>query len=654
MGLDALNSFIDDNQLGAQPTPPPLSFGDEAIDFGRTFVGQGALLGFGDELEAKVESWFSDTPYEEIVTRIRTELKSFEERNPGTAITAEILGAIAPTVYMVMTGGGTPVAASNTARLGSKMLSMGSKFKSAAPIAMAESAVYEVGKGEQGIAEDIKRAPEGAAWGLAGTAAATPLLHGAQIGIDKVMSAVRSKFGDKYANVVVRQLQDMVKETGKTVGEILTDIQAGRLLADNKTLAHALSSIFGEGGEVKKYLAEKSSERAIETRGGLRDVMKESVLGPDANVDSAYATYMKGQGEIQEGTSEAYKQAYKQADELPPEMINELMESLKRVPTAQDVLSTINTSKGNIVPYFKFNEAGELIMNRKPTLEDAEEVYRAIRDHKTGVNEADIQLGNVARDLKSKLNQLSPQLKEARIGFKILKTNQDAFELGSNSLTKNAEEVKWHFDTLMQESQSSNKEKARVAIEKLKAFRTGVMNAIENKLTMGGGASAIAGDADMKLPAIIRTVFPGQDIDAIMRKADIAESAQTMKNKVAAGGTGGGSDTQGRLASQARRESQGIAQGDSFTRVAITRAIDFAIDKIAPKMDDKGRMEVAKIIYSKNPDVVKKALTGEGESGAILQQQVNDAITALGYFGMPGAVATQPSEGIMDQLGIGQ
>jgi hypothetical protein len=643
-------------EKGIIPSPVEdvdVSFGDEMIDFGRTFVGQGALLGFGDELEAKIQTLFQSRPYEVILAEIRKDLKSFEERNPGTAITAEILGSIAPTALMVMSGVGAPSAAANTARVGSKMLSMSQKFKAAAPIAMGESAIYEVGKGEEGIAEDIYRAPEGAAWGLAGTGIATPVLHGAQVGLDKIMSAIRGKLGDKVSNVVIKQLNDLVKETGKSVGEIITDIQAGRLFAENKTLAHAISTIFGEGGPVKKFLTDKTAERAIDTRSDLRGVMKGSVLGDSADVDSSYATYMKGQGDVQEGSSDAYKQAFKGSSDLPLDMIEALMEALRRVPTGQDVIETINKAKGNVVPYFKFDESGRLFMNRKPTLEDAEEVYKAIRDHKTGVQVADNLLSDVARGLKAKLNRLSPQLQEARVSYQILKTNEEAFKVGTGALTKNAAEIKYHFDILMAESKDLDKEKARIGTEKLKAFRTGVMNAIENKLTMGGGSSAIAGDADMKLPAIIRTVFPGQDIESIMRKADIAETAQTMKNKVTAGGTGGGSDTFGRGASQTRREARGIAQGDSATRVLIQRALDYAIDKIAPKLDDKGRMEVAKILYSKDPDFVEKALTGDSPNAKI-QQMVNDAITSMGYFGMPGAIATQPSEGVMDQLGISQ
>jgi len=641
-----------------QPTITPQeqpSFGDEAIDFGRTLVGQGALLGFGDELEAKVKTLWDAIPYDEIVKEIRTELKSFEERNPGTAITAEILGSIAPTALMLMSGVGTGGAAANTARVGSKMLSMGSKFKVAAPIAMAESAAYEVGKGEEGIAEDIYRAPEGALWGLGGTAVATPIMHGAQIGFDKIASAVRTKFGDRASGVVVKQLKDLVKETGKSVGEIITDIQAGRLFAENKTLAHAISSIFGEGGEVKSFLTKEMGDRAMETRVDLRDTMSRSALDVEGDkaVESAYSTFRQGQEGTQEGMSEAYKQAWKGAEELQPDMISDLMEALNRVPDGQTVLETINKSRGNVVPYFKFDESGTLIMHKKPTLEDAEEVYRTIRDHKTGVSTADAILGNVANDLKAKLNKISPQLREARIGFRVLKTNEDAFNAGSRGFT-NPDETVYQFNKILDETTSKDSETAQIALEKLKAFRAGIMNGLGNKLRKGGGAGQVAGDEDMAIPFIIRTVFPDQDIDTIIKKADIAETAQTMKNKVTAGGTGGGSDTSGRGLSQARREGQGIAQGDSPTRVAITRMIDFAIDKIAPKMDDKGRMEVAKILYSKNPDVVKKALTGKGEIGAELQQQINDIITSIGYFAMPGAVATQPQEGILDQFNLAQ
>jgi len=650
MALSDLNSYLEQNAPTVAEEP---SFADEAIDFGRTLGGQGALLGFGDELEAKLRTIGSDRPYEDIVAEVRADIASFAERNPGTAITAEIIGAIAPTAAMYMSGIGAPSAAVNTARVGSKMMSMGQKVKSALPLAMGESGTYAVGKGEQGISEDIKEFPEGAAWGALGTVAMTPVLHGGQVGLDKLMNLTRSKFGDRASNVVVKKIQQAMTETGKSIGEIVADIQSGRLFAENKTLSHIISNIFNEGGETKSFIADQTQKRAFSTRQDLKQTMSESALG-QKNPDSAYATYLKGQGDTLEGSSDAYKGAYKNAEELPNEIMDDMLEGFNRIPKGQlpDFLDNINTTAGNVVPVFKLDKAGRLIWNKKPTLEDAEEVYKHLRDHRTGTQGADNNLKQFAHQFKEKLNKLSPQLNEARLGFRMLKTNEEAFEQGTKSLTKNIDEIKYQFDELMAQTRSGSKDTARLALGKLKALRAGVMNAVSNKLSGRGGAAAIAGDEDMKIPAIIRIVFPNKDMDEIIRKADIADTAQVMQNKVSAGGTGGGSDSAGRIQQQTKDVAEGLAQGTSPVYLFAKKAIDFAINKIMPQMDDKARMEVAKILYSKNPKLVEEAITGSAESGVQLQQLVNDVITKMGYFGMPGAVATQPNEGILDQFGL--
>lgn len=58
-------------------------------------VGQGAAFGFSDEIEAAIASAFGSETYGEAQDRVRSELADFKRRNPGTALTAEVIGSIA-------------------------------------------------------------------------------------------------------------------------------------------------------------------------------------------------------------------------------------------------------------------------------------------------------------------------------------------------------------------------------------------------------------------------------------------------------------------------------------------------------------------------------------------------------------------------------
>jgi hypothetical protein len=89
-------------------------------DFMRTSVGQGVLMGFGDEIEAGIKSVFSEKDYNEIVKEVRSEIDAYRKEFPKTAITTEIIGSIVPVVVASVLSGGTatgPSAASTSGRV---------------------------------------------------------------------------------------------------------------------------------------------------------------------------------------------------------------------------------------------------------------------------------------------------------------------------------------------------------------------------------------------------------------------------------------------------------------------------------------------------------------------------------------------------------
>lgn len=62
----------------------------------RTAIGQGLMMGGGDELEAWVRSKLSGRPYEEIRQEIMKDVRSFSEQFPASAATQEFAGAALP------------------------------------------------------------------------------------------------------------------------------------------------------------------------------------------------------------------------------------------------------------------------------------------------------------------------------------------------------------------------------------------------------------------------------------------------------------------------------------------------------------------------------------------------------------------------------
>lgn len=644
--MSVIDDFLKEKGVRQAPQPEPSLLED--IGSGARTFGQGVLLGWGDELEAKVRSMFEDRPYEQIVSEIRKDIAQFEERNPGIAITTEILGSVAPTALLLMSGGGTPVATGNVARIGSRLPSIGQKIKAGLPIATTEGAIYEVGKGEEGIEEDIYRAPKGALWGAGGTVVATPVMHGGQVLLNNIANYARRKFGDKGATMVLRKLDDMVKETGKTVEEIVADVQSGRLMAENKTLAHTLSAMFGEGGEIKPFLTKQMGERADVTGEAFKSTMQKGMT-PDVE-GNVFKAWTMGEKEAMRQEREMYKDAFKDSTELSSDVVDTLSEALNRLPNAKEELDKIYQARGGLVPFYKVDDTGALKIVRMPNLEDAEIVRRRLSEttsqaYRGGEGTLGEALGEVENKLRTQLDNLSPNLKNIRAKASNVRKQRDAFKFGRSVLTKNAEEVQVMLDDLV--GVSPTQANAQV----LKAFRMGAMNALRHKMREPTYARKVAEDGS-KENAMIRTIFPNESIDDLLRKAELAETTQTLKSQVTAKGTGGGSPTAGRMQATARDVTQGVARGESPTLQAVTQGVDWLIQKVAPKMDDAQRMEVAKVLYSKDPQFVEKALTGDTPI-AQLQQTINDLVTEMGYFRiMPGAIATQPNEGVLGQFGF--
>jgi len=148
------------------------------VGFGRLFA-QGLTLGFADEIEAFARS-LGGEDYEAVRDSIRFYTDEYREENPGTAITAELLGAVAPTAAALLaapfTGGTTAAAASaNIGSTAARIVGTGA----------ATGALAGFGAAEGTPSEQLKSSGIGAAFG----GATAPL---APLGIEATKAAYRA------------------------------------------------------------------------------------------------------------------------------------------------------------------------------------------------------------------------------------------------------------------------------------------------------------------------------------------------------------------------------------------------------------------------------------------------------------------------------
>lgn len=145
--------------LGGQK--PASGLGNYVGGLARNALGQGLMMGFGDEIEAGVRSLLGDKPYREYLEQARKSTQEFAADHPTTALAAQLIGgAIVPglgTAKLAKTIGSTALTGGNLART----------LGTGAASGLASGAVYGYGSGQGGVGDRLSSA---ATTGLVGGA----------------------------------------------------------------------------------------------------------------------------------------------------------------------------------------------------------------------------------------------------------------------------------------------------------------------------------------------------------------------------------------------------------------------------------------------------------------------------------------------------
>jgi len=206
----------------APATAPYEGWGQYGKDLLRT-AGQGASLGFGDEIVAGIRS-LGGTPYSQALSEERAALDRFREQNPGTALTAELAGGFA------LPGAGA-------ARLVNRGAGFLAKTARSAGVGAGYGAAGGFASGEGGAANRLERAQEGVKVGSAIGAAIpgaqrllAPVFRGAQ------NAATRITDNEESARLY---LADRLRRQGhdeQQIASLLNSGEQARQFAKNKAV----------------------------------------------------------------------------------------------------------------------------------------------------------------------------------------------------------------------------------------------------------------------------------------------------------------------------------------------------------------------------------------------------------------------------------
>lgn len=194
---------------GAELGMPPQS-GFVADVLLRSGLGQGLLMGAGDEVEAFFRSRLGSQTYDQALEEVRRRMAVTRQERPGQTTAAEIAGAVLPAAGAMLASGGAaaPVVAARAAPLVARI---GQGAAQGAAVGAAQGGVEGFMKGEGSASARLDRAAEDALTGgmVGGPIGAVAPVAGGML---------RRTFASPEERAA-RRMQGLIEESGSTPAE---------------------------------------------------------------------------------------------------------------------------------------------------------------------------------------------------------------------------------------------------------------------------------------------------------------------------------------------------------------------------------------------------------------------------------------------------
>jgi hypothetical protein len=346
-------------------------------------------------------------------------------------------------------------------------------------------------------------------------------------------------------------------------------------------------------------------------------------------------------------TSADYERAYGAMPQVPQEISDAMAEALKREPSAGKIASRMYRHETGRNPYYQVGEDGAVSFAETPDLRSAEIMRRALSDssnveYQKGSGEVGRTLKGVERGLRGALDRAAPELYAARSKWAAIEAAADAFEAGRTALGKSPDEVALLWEDLRQAGDGP-----------ANAFRAGVFSAYKARAATGAGATMPKrlANEEAREGQIIRMVFPEDDLDELLLRANRATGSANAKNRILGGSetaitAGRGQEINGGLLGLA---VEGAATGDPSG--VLMRAVTQAVKAIKPGLSPKEATRAAQSLVETDPEAVRRAL---GEGGAMntlsnmLQRTIRGAAPIGGGI---GGAAIGDTSGLLGIIG---
>lgn len=253
------------SRLGVRNVPTP---SNEPLDneYYRALVGQGLMMGWGDEAEAWLRSKLGNSAYEDEVRDIRKRYAEFQERNPTGANVAEFVGGALPAVGSLLAvpftaGAAAPAAAAATARSAGALGRLAGRYAPSIGIGAGTGAVTGAGTADEG-----DRVNEAIVGGLIG-AGAGAVIPAAMQGVSGIRKMYRDRVGrseQDLSDIAAERVGQVMERAGVTPAQAEARIAADRAAGIPSTLANvdpklaaALERVAGRSEGTEREVVER-------------------------------------------------------------------------------------------------------------------------------------------------------------------------------------------------------------------------------------------------------------------------------------------------------------------------------------------------------------------------------------------------------------
>jgi hypothetical protein len=598
-------------------------------DQGPRMALQGMTFGWGDELEALIRSMIPNGPeYEKVRDEIREKINTYKTANPDAALTHELVGALAPAALSFAIPGGQKTGAgllSNAARMAKLGFAGGTVAGSG----------YSEADNALGLLTD---AGAGAVFGTFAAPATYLAMHGAGTLGKGVIDYAMRKFGRTGGEKVRDELIRIAQVSGKSLDEIVQDLQEGRVMADNPLLAFVLKDMVNKGGKAAKDVLRLGPARMAETKAtALAGLGKQ--LAPDADDANVVRWWTTSQNKLKKAASDEYTEIWNNVQYVDDETVDIMQDAIGRVD--DESLGVIKRlyRADRLVPLFDIDESGARVLTRRPTAQDAEILRRGLNTATTkAFKNSEGDLGIIYKDLEKSLRkQIDSQfddIRAVRAKWHHRLAQNEAYETGRKSLNKPIDDLEILIGGYDDDS--------------LRAFRAGLLASLRHKSTTMKKTPVELANESSQLGRVLRTAFPEGIDDDLLKLIENAgnsyENASVLRptaNSVTAGAT------------QAAAASGRVPTGDIVRATtgadvdAATRLIERILASTNKELTDIQRQAVVKTLFSKDPDLVRRMMSDPGEFSRVVK-----AANAVGRMigRSANTAATQQSGGYGPQV----